>query len=63
VVEEDGVRLDSIEGELDVAFREEGYDPITEGWWKASVAEDVDNACDVNIVEEALNVKKNHRCD
>jgi len=38
-------------------------DPIAKGWREATVPEDLDDACDVNIVEEALNVKKYHRCD
>jgi len=62
VIQEDGVGLHTIKGESDFLFGKEGLDPGAKCWWKAKVAEDMDNLCDIDVVEEALYVEKYHSC-
>ena len=38
-------------------------DPVAEGWGKAKVSEDMGDALNIDVVEEALYVEENDRCN
>jgi len=48
----------AIERQRDLTIREEGSDPIAKRQGEAEDAEDVDQMADMQVVEEALDVKK-----
>jgi len=53
----------AIEGQCDPTICKEGPDPIAQRWGKAQNAEDVDQAADMQVIEEALDVKKEEGSD
>jgi len=58
VVEDDLREWFTIEGQSDPAIRKERADPVAQGWGKTQEAKDMDQAADVEVVEESLDVKK-----
>ena len=62
VVKEDGVRFHSVEGQADLLFGEERENPVAERGRKAKVTKDMNGSQDINVVEEAQNVRQNNRC-
>ena len=53
-----GVGEEGVDLYTDLAVREEGSQPFTEGWGKAKEGEEVTEPFDVNVVEEPLYVKQ-----
>ena len=53
----------AIEGQRDPAIREEGPDPVAQRQGKTQDAEDVDQAADMQVIEETLDVKEEEGSD
>jgi len=41
-----------------MAVREEGFNPSAQGEGETKVLENVDDAADINVIEEALDIKE-----
>jgi len=58
VVQDDFRERFAIEGKSDPLIREEGANPITQGVGEAKEGENVDQAADMEVVEESLDIKQ-----
>jgi len=58
MVEDDFREGFAIKGQCDPTIREEGADPVTEGWGETKDAEDVYKAVNVEVVKESLDIEE-----
>ena len=56
-----GFRLKPIKGEANVTVGKEGFDPCAKHWREAEVAKNVGGVVDIDIIEEATDVKEDNR--
>ena len=58
-----GVREEGVDLDVNLPVREERAKPFTEGWRKPEKGEEVAEACDVDVVKEALYVEEEEGAD